>query len=415
MPKEKGREGVLFVMSRDAQTSTGPMSMWLLASEWARAAERVYGESWLLTPSGVLTPEEASSMAVSAPKEGHARSKWKRILPLFLGTLRSDFRAWRGARQHLGEALEGPWEGASIPWVWQYHSLFVESGLHAGAHFNSPVVVFVDAPVVWEAKQWGTKRPGWGWATQKWGELDKLKRADVVACVSQEVAEQLAQLGISQERLIVTPNAVDVTRFNPQRATNSKVRESLQIAENDVVIGWVGTFHSFHGLDMLLEAFSEVSREHPNIRLLLVGDGQQRPEIGRRAAELGLSDLLLMPGAVPHTEMPGYIGAMDICVLVDPGHSTFHYSPMKLQEYLACGRAVIAPKSGEMARLLRHGKEALLVTPGDKTALSTAILGLVRDSSSRDQLAKAAADFSEKAHTWDNNVIKIHEKLAQGT
>lgn len=410
MEGASGRSGVLLLMPRDARKSTGPVSVWLTAAGWAEAADELHGAAWLVTPSGVLSPGQARLLATSSALPGRRRPRWKRLLPRFLATLRSDFRAWRHQRRFASAGLNGPWESGGLAWVWQHHEPFNSSGFRAAARFGCPVVLFVDAPVVWEGRKWGSLRPGWGWWIERFGERPALLAADIVACVTEEVAREVLRLGADPSKVLVTPCAVDLKRFNPT-VQGDNARRSLGLSRDHLIVGWVGTFHGFHGLDLLIQAFLNLSPDYPTARLVVVGDGQERPRLLELIATAQATELILMPGAVPQHEVPGYIAAMDVCAIVDPGRRGFHYSPLKLQEYLACGRAVVVPQTGQMARDLEHERHALLIPPGDSGALELAIRRLFDDPALRDTLGHEGAAKTRTTGTWLQQVARVDARL----
>lgn len=397
-------------MPRDARRATGPVSVWLTAAGWADAAEEIYGRSWMVTPSGILSGPEARMKATTAPKPTIGKRGWKRFVPTHVATLRKDVLSWRHARSFREAGLRGPWEETGLSWIWHHHETFHDSGFVASRRFGCPVVVFVDAPLVWESAQWGVKRPGWGTWMERHGECEQLQSADLVACVTEEVAEEVIRLGASPERVIVTPCAVDLDHFN-EGVDGAEVRARYGL-EGRTVIGWVGTFHKFHGLDLLLRAYAQLERGRPDVSLLLVGDGQDRPRIETLISELGLRTVVLT-GVVPQSEVPRYIAAMDVATVVDPGTASFHYSPLKLKEYLACGRAVVAPASGQVSRYVEDGRHGVLVTPGDETALAGALRRLVDDPDLRCSLGAAGTELIRETGTWQHQVRAVEEALAR--
>ena len=169
--------------------------------------------------------------------------------------------------------------------------------------------------------------------------------------------------GWRRDGVVVVPNGVDTDRFTPGPA-DPRLRARLGL-DGAFVVGWAGSFRSFHGLDTLLEAAAIAGRDIDDLHLLLVGDGLARPRSRPALAELGVR--AVFTGTVPFTDIPDYMRAMDVAtVLADPAQP-FHYSPVKLREYQACGRAVVASAVGEMQRELRDGETAAMVDAGDAT------------------------------------------------
>lgn len=395
------RAGGLFVMPVSSSSKLGPVAVWITAAGWAAAAGRRWGRSWVLTPEGVFTAEDARVRA-SRPDLGFAsRPSWRRHVPAGAKTLAKDVLAVRGARRFKDAGASGPWSNDRLRLVWQNHQMFHTAGFVAARRAGCPVVLFVDAPLVWEARKWGVRRAGYGGLLERVGEWPQLRSADLVACVSDEVAEQVRVRGVPEERIVVTPCAVDPEVFSPDRSS-PRVRERLGLA-GKFVVGWVGSFHRWHGVGLAIEALARLRPALPDVALLLVGDGAERAAIEAAAVTAGL-DNIVFTGTVPHAEVPEMMTAMDVALVLDPGVEEFHYSPLKLREYMACGRPVVAPRVGDIARLLTHEVDGLLVAPGDAVALAATITRLRGSAGLRTALGEAARQKVLASATWDHQL-----------
>ena len=290
----------------------------------------------------------------------------------------------------------------TISLVWQHHEPWQWSGFWLARRHSAPLILFVDAPVVWEARLWGVRRPGWGRLIERLGEVPQLRRADVVACVSQPVADQVARMGAPADRIAVTPCSVDTMRFRPDKESHA-LRDELGF-NGGTVVGWLGSFRRFHGLDLLIDAYAAARAADPDLRLLLVGDGSERRALMDDVAARGIPGVVFV-GVVEHSEVPRYLNVMDIAVVVDPASGTWHYSPLKLREYMACGLAVIAPTSGQMADHVSHGHDAMLIEPGSGEAIREALVLLASDVRLRTRLGGQARARAERDGGW-------HEQLA---
>jgi len=399
-------DGALFVMPTSTVGQPGPVAVWITASGWAAAARRRYGRSWIVTPHGVISPEEALATATRPSLRSKERPGWRRHVPRIVATARKDLVRTVAARRFKDAALQGPWMSAGIAFVWQRHELFHTAGFRAARSLGCPLILFVDAPIVWEEASWGVRRPGWGALLEAVGERPQLRSADLVACVSEEVAEQVVARGAPEERVLVTPCSVDHELFNPD-VSGLAVRKRLGL-DGAFVVGWVGSFRRFHGVEAAVRAAARLQDSVPELTLLLVGDGLERPRMERLARELGLRRVVFT-GTVPYEEMPAHIGAMDVALVLDAGDLGFHYSPLKLKEYMACGKPVIGPRVGQVARTMTDGVDALLVEQGDLQALARAIQGLHRDPDLRRALGRAARDRISLEGSWD---LQLERALA---
>lgn len=403
-------DGALFVMPRSVAGQTGPVGMWLMVAGWAAAARRIWGESWLLTPEGVVTPEEARSLASRRTATGEPGSSWKRWVPTTLKTLAKDVREWRRATRFAHRPLDGEWGDRRLAFIWQRHDLFQDAGHRLARRYDVPLVLCVDAPVVWEARRWGVRRPGWGRLLERVAENPLLRSADLVACVSDEVADEVKKRGVAPERILVTPNGVDVEVFTPD-VPGSAVRDRHSLGDR-FVLGWIGSFHRFHGLELAIDAVAELD-DSADLTLMLVGDGLDRARIEEHARRAGLSNVVFT-GTIEHADIPQYIAAMDAALVSSDDPDAFHYSPLKLKEYMACGKPVIGPRLGELRQTISDGEDGILVEPGDVASLAAAIRRLQADPAMRAQMGTAARNRMVQEGSWERQVRRTVEALGSG-
>jgi glycosyltransferase involved in cell wall biosynthesis len=149
--------------------------------------------------------------------------------------------------------------------------------------------------------------------------------------------------------------------------------------------------------------------------LLIVGDG---PGKGKLLADLhtaGVNDYAYLVGAVPPERVPGLLASMDVAVAPAPKLASFYFSPLKVYEYMAAGRAVVAGRIGQMAELIQDGVTGLLVAPGDPAELASALERLVRDPGLRQRLGQRARHSVEREHTWDAVWERILQSVLTST
>jgi glycosyltransferase involved in cell wall biosynthesis len=404
-----GGSGALFIMPTSTAGQFGPVGVWITAAGWAAAARRAWGQAWILTPQGVLSPEEALAMASRPSLSPRTRGLWHDSLPHLVKLAAKDgLSAWKAMRSRRA-ALDGPWRSADLAFVWQHHELFQMAGFRLARAIARPLVLFVDAPIIWEERKWGARRPGWGRFLERTGEKPQFRSADLVACVSEEVASEVVRRGAPPERVVVTPCSVDPQLFRPD-SSGKAVRERLGLGKA-FVVGWIGSFRRFHGIDLFLQAAASAQESIPDLALLLVGDGPERSRMTQLAETLGLRNVCFT-GTVPYREIPAHIAAMDIALILDPADHSFHYSPLKLREYMACGQAVIAPRVGQIARQLSHEVEALLIDNAGSSALAAGITLLHREPELRMRLGARARDWVVQNGTWNLQLERVVEALS---
>jgi glycosyltransferase involved in cell wall biosynthesis len=389
--------GAIVVLPTVAAGQQGPVAALVSAAGWASGLRRLLGHVWIVTPDGIVSSDELRRRASAAELAPNPSAAWHHRIPVVAKTAVKDVREWQRARRfHVDPS--GPWDGYDVACVWQRHELFHGAGPRLARALGVPSVVFVPAPLVWQAKDWGVTRPGWGRWTELAGEQAPLRRADVVACGSKAVAVEIRRLGIDDRRIVITPTGVDPDVFGSP-ADGAAVRRRLRL-EGRFVAGWVGSFRKFHALDQAVDAVAGLD----DATLLLVGDGPERAHVEQLARSRGVD--FRATGTVPHDEIPAHLAAMDVALVVASPDRSFHYSPLKLAEYLSVGVPVIAPRAGALPAQLHDDVDALLVAPGDRAELTAALRRLRDEPETRARLSRAAR---EAAHhwSWDRSAARV--------
>ena len=363
-------------------------AVWITARSWALALAERFGEACVCSPDGDWEVDQLSglidSMLLGTSTIAPRRSRASLEARTFAKDLRLAARHLRGSQRVLE-----PLPRSTPPFVWQHHDPYFTLGSRLARSVEAPLVQFVDAPHVWEARRWGVRRPGWGRLLERTGEIPQLRRADLVVCVSEGVADAIVSLTGRAEGVIVSPCTADPTFFS-DTTQRTAVREQLGLENHHVAVGWSGSFRRFHAVDQLIDAFGKVSAGDPNIRLILIGDGPDRERLEVRAASSPASEAITFSGQVPYSRMRDFVAAMDIAILTAREATTFHYSPLKLREYRASGRAIIAPAVGQITEALSHGEDGFLYEPGAIDDLASHISTLVADAALRERLGAAS-------------------------
>lgn len=234
-----------------------------------------------------------------------------------------------------------------------------------------------------------------------------LKVADRIICVSKQAKEHLERRWqVRPEKIIAMPNGVDIKLFSAKGDVKSLRREFT--LDDDPVIGFVGGFQHWHGLDLLVESFSQLVQRFPKVKLLLVGDGPARENIERMVEKLGLGESTIFSGLVAQDRVPAFLSMVDIAVIPYPQlPKELWFSPLKLYEYMAAGKAVVATNSGQIAEVLVDGKNGLLVSAGDVDGLTAAISRLIDDYALRTSLGHNAQRQAIEKHSWDNYIKRL--------
>jgi glycosyltransferase involved in cell wall biosynthesis len=398
----------LFVMPRKSNAWHGAEAIWITVGGLAMAAERRFGNAWIITLDEIVRPAEIFSFprVSNVNKKSSKLQRVKSFVPTLVSTFLKDILLWRTkSRYVLPEDV--PWLGYDVQFVWQQHDFFEGPGRKLADSLNVPLITKVDAPLVWEARRWGVKRPIWGRLIERYAELKAFNKSDYLACVSQEVAAKVISMGVKQSKVFVSPMGVDPANFNVPR--DESLLDDLGLT-NYTVIGWIGSFRKFHGVDTVVKAFAEVVNELKMVKLLLVGDGPARNEMEVLVAELGMQENVLFTGKVLFQQIPQYISLFDVAIVSAGNKQEFHYSPMKLREYMAAKKATIAPMAGEIPVKFNNQEHLLLYEVNNVADLAARINDLIVDSTLRQRVAEGGYEYVVKTSTWDHELNSMLTK-----
>jgi glycosyltransferase involved in cell wall biosynthesis len=234
-------------------------------------------------------------------------------------------------------------------------------------------------------------------------------RSDEIITVSSYLRDEILERGGTPGHVHVIPNAIDPARFGPA-AAGQALRARLNLA-NRIVVGFVGWFDKWDRLELLVEMCRDLRQSHPQLSLLLVGDGPVVANLRALTERYGLQDVVHITGAQPRDSIIGFIDAMDICVLPD---SNMFGSPLVLFEFMARGRAIVAADVPPVRDVVRHGINGLIVRRGDLAQLTRTVGDLAADAPRREALGNRAKSIVFERHTWAATAVRVVE-LASGT
>ncbi|MEM7550841.1 MAG: glycosyltransferase [Bacteroidota bacterium] len=407
-------EGALFIMPRSSKAWKGAEALWVTVAGWSSAAERIIGKAYVLTTDRIAVPLEVIDypLGTGTIKQQSKFKRYTKWMPLTLLNLLKDILLWYHAYKHNNYSYDLPLEKENIKFIWEQHDLFSGPGRKLANELKVPLITYVHAPVVWEARKWGVKRPIWGWFLELFGEAQSLKKADVVACVSEQVRNKVIKMGVSKEKVIVSAMSVDPNLFSNRSKQQALVaRYSLK---DKTVVGWTGSFRSFHGLEILLNAFEMAYKDDKNLALMLVGDGSERGALENIVREKGLEKTVIFTGRKKFSNIPDYINLFDIAIVSARSASDFHYSPLKLREYLIAKKSTIAPSAGEIISNFKHNKHLRFYEAGNQDSLKSAIVDLASNSKLREELGNEGFKLVNEKGTWDYELKKVlqhYEKI----
>lgn len=283
--------------------------------------------------------------------------------------------------------------------------LNVLPALRAGRRLGIPVVYEIRA--FWEdaAVDHGTTREhSLRYRTTRALESWALRRVDHVFTICEGLRADIVARGIPSERVTVIPNAVDIESFQLSGEADPALRRRLGLG-GKTVIGFVGSFYAYEGLDLLLDAMPALLAQHPELCVLLVGGGPQEANLKARAERLGIAGRVIFTGRVPHGEVSRYYDLIDL--LAYPRHSmrlTELVTPLKPLEAMAQGRVFVASDVGGHRELVHDGVTGRLFRAGNCDALTEAVVDMLAQRGQWGAYRAAGRQFVEDERNWRRSV-----------
>jgi PEP-CTERM/exosortase A-associated glycosyltransferase len=236
-----------------------------------------------------------------------------------------------------------------------------------------------------------------------------LRRADEVTTICEGLRGDITMRGVAEDKVTVIPNAVDAASFTFAASADESLRSSLGL-DDCPVVGFVGSFYGYEGLDLLMDAVAELAAHYPTLRALMVGGGVQEANLKVQVARLGLAERVIFTGRVPHAEVQRYYRLID--VLAYPRRSirlTELVTPLKPLEAMAQGLMLVASDVGGHRELIRDGETGTLFRAGDAGALAIAIREVLEHRERWPKMLAEARRFVESERTWANSVARYRD------
>ena len=283
--------------------------------------------------------------------------------------------------------------------IYERENIYMLSGVWAARLFSLPLLLEVNAPLAEERGKFdGLAMP----AFARWTEEVAWRNATYVLPVTAVLGGIIQKAGVPASRIVVTSNGVDTDAF---RLVDAQARPRLPDAfKAGPVLGFVGYVRAWHGLPQVVDLLG-ADPVLAQASLLVVGDGPARGDLEAQAKRLGVEDRVQVCGVIGRDGLAGYISTFDIALQPEV---TAYASPLKLFEYMALGRAIIAPDAPNIREILTHEVDALLFEPNNPESLAAAIRRLVGDGALRARLGAAAAGKIQREDiSWSRNARRV--------
>jgi glycosyltransferase involved in cell wall biosynthesis len=322
------------------------------------------------------------------------------------------FEVWNNlafTQKSLQLIATGELGSREFDFIYQRYSRFNWTGVALSLVTGLPLLLEFNGSEVWISGHWDPI-----------GQLGLLKRferlnqraADLIFVVSEAERRSVIDSCISAEKIVTNPNGVDINVFRPG-VGGSEIRRSLGIDDNQIVVGFIGTFGPWHGAPVLAEAARAINSK-PSFTFLLIGDGDEREKSESIIKQAGVHSIFT--GRVAHEFVPAYLDSCDL--LVSPhvplsDGREFFGSPTKLFEYMAVAKPIVASRLGQIADVIIDGENGVLVQPGDHLELARAIEKLANDAELRERLGATARSTVVEFYTWKENAARVFENFEQ--
>jgi glycosyltransferase involved in cell wall biosynthesis len=341
--------------------------------------------------------KDSGQAAEAGTKQGRSAVRW--LLELTRYVPEAVFELFE-----LGYNIPALWrlrrtvKSKQIDMIYERYSLFMFATVWWSKRNNTPVILEInDSCLVHRV------RPLFFKALARKIECWIFKNATGLVFISghfQQVAlQQYQQIAPS----VVSPNGADLDQFVINEAAAADLRASLGIADK-VVLGYVGAFVHWHGIDWFVDLIVEKIKDYPQLVLLLVGDGVCFEPIKQRIAQAGVTSQILLTGRVEHNEIATYIGAMDFGILPD---SNDYGSPMKLFEFMAMAKGMVVPDFSPVVEVVSDNETGWLFPANNRQACIDRVLQLVAEPTQQRQVGQNARRYIEQHRQWKHNAEQL--------
>jgi glycosyltransferase involved in cell wall biosynthesis len=218
-----------------------------------------------------------------------------------------------------------------------------------------------------------------------------------------------------RDKIEIVGNGVNGKRFYPiqDKTLLSEWRRRWGIDPEDTVILFVGNLALWQGVDILVEAAARLLPGNDRLKFLIVGDGVLKTSLIKKVSETRLEKAFIFTGMVDHNEIPFFINIADICVapFISARNRKTGLSPLKVYEYMACGKPVISSRIWSLEWIEEEGA-GCLVEPGDVISLEKALLELQKEPRKRIVMGRKGLQIVREKFDWESGAKKI-EKIIE--
>jgi len=241
-----------------------------------------------------------------------------------------------------------------------------------------------------------------------------IRNSDGVFSVSRPIKDYVDRY-TDANRSHVIPNGVDADEFDPQKHDRNLVKRELGL-DGKTVLGYVGSYKTWHGLDIAVDVVELLGKTDSRYHLLLIGNGEVYGTIASEILRRRLSDRVTQLPYLAHEDVARHLAAFDYALMTYPDMEGFYFSPLKMFEYLAMGIPVIATNVGQIGEIIRNGETGVLVHPPTAENFARALVDVDSDPVQVKAMRRDCRELALGQYSWAENarqVLNVCQDLIQ--
>lgn len=285
--------------------------------------------------------------------------------------------------------------------IYKHHHDFHYGGSEIKKKTGIPFILHIDGVTTWVKEKWGKV---YNHRLLKISEEIEIYNSDAIVVPSQNLKNQVLDLfDVPEHKIFVAPNGVDNDMFYPE-ISGDRIRKKYNLADK-FVFGFTGTFGDWHGVDVMAESVKHVIKKIPNAFFLFVGDGNLRPKLDDILNRDNVSNYAKITGFMPYKEIPEFLSASDVLLApsVNNPDVPFFNSPVKLFEYMAMEKPIIATDVGQQKDVFQNEVNSLVVKENNPKHLADGMIRLYENKDLRDKIALGARKDAIEKYDWKVN------------
>jgi glycosyltransferase involved in cell wall biosynthesis len=288
--------------------------------------------------------------------------------------------------------------------IYERYSLDTVAGVLASKIFSIPLILEVNSPLAYEKLKYSRLRYP---AIAKFFERWICSNSSITIAVTMELKKMLVLQNVPTDKIVVMYNGINPEIFN-LKVSGKKIREKYNL-KGKIVIGFVGWFREWHGIELIINLMTDKKAWPDELRLLLVGDGPAFKKLQTLVKQHCLLSSVIFTGSVPHSEITDYIAAVDIAI---QPKATEYACPMKIIEYMAMGKCILAKDQPNIRELIENGYNGFLFQ--DQNSMMSLLLELASDSKKRKEIGNNAhKTIIERDLLWTSNARRVVDIVSE--